>query len=113
MKSGIDDTFETAILQFNGMNRFQPLNAKFFRLLQPYYYHTRIPTNYIYIYSFSLKPEEHQPTGTCNFSQLKDKRLILNMKNKRKKSDFIIKVYAVNYNLLIITEGMAGIGFSC
>ena len=112
MRSGIDDTFESAVLQFNGMNRFQPLNSKYFRLLQPYYYHTRIPTNYIYNYCFSLKPEEHQPTGTCNFSQIKDKRLVINMKNKRKKSDYIVKIYAVNYNLLIITGGMAGIGFS-
>ena len=65
------------------------------------------------MYSFSLFPEIYQPSGTCNFSCFDNARLMLNMKNKEIKSDYIIKIYAINYNLLVITKGMVGLGFSC
>ncbi len=111
--SGVEDVFDTALLQINGSDRFNPLPAKYFRLMQPYKYHTKCPNNFVYVYSFSLKPEEHQPTGTCNFSNFDNSRLILNMRQTNILSDYIIKIYAVNYNLLIITNGMVGLGFNC
>ena len=111
--AGIDDVFDNAVLQINGSDRFNPLPAKYFRLMQPYKFHTKCPNNFVYVYSFALKPEEHQPTGTCNFSNLDNIRLILNMKKKNILSDYIIKTYAINYNLLIVTKGMVGVGFSC
>ena len=111
--SGIEDVFDTAVLQINGSERFNYLPAKYFRLLQPYKYHTKCPNNFVYVYSFALKPEEHQPTGTCNFSNFDNSRLILNMKKQNILSDYIIKTYAINYNLLIVTKGMVGLGFTC
>ena len=111
--SGVIDIFDTAIIQLNGTDRFFPLPAKYFRLLQPLRYHTKIPSNFVYTYSFALKPEEIQPSGSCNFSCFDNARLLLNMNNKQIKSDYIIKIYAVNYNVLIITKGMVGLGFSC
>ena len=66
----------------------------------------------IYCYSFSLKPEEHQPTGTCNFSNFDHSKLVLNMKTSCLESNYIVKVYAVNYNLLVVTKGMVGLGFT-
>ena len=107
------DIFDTAQLQLNGQDRFDALPSKYFRLYQPYKYHTKIPSNFIYTYSFSFKPEDIQPTGSCNFSCFDNARLVLNMKNKEIKSDYVIKIYAINYNLLVITKGMVGVGFTC
>lgn len=111
--SGMVDIFDTALFQFNGTDRMIALPAKYFRLYQPYKYHTKIPHNFVYSYSFSLRPEEIQPTGTCNFSCFDNARMVLNMNSKEIKSDYIIKIYATNYNLLVITKGMVGLGFSC
>ena len=102
-----------AKLKINSMERFKSMPAKYFRLFHPYKYHTRCPNNYVYCYSFALKPEEHQPTGTCNFSNFDNSILELDMRKKHNESDYLVKVYAVNYNLLVITKGMVGLGFSC
>ena len=82
-------------------------------LYHPLLYHTKCPNNFVYCYSFSLKPEEHQPTGTCNFSNFDNTTLKLDMSNKTNESNYTIKLFAINYNLLIITEGMGGLAFSC
>lgn len=108
-----EDFFESATLQINNMERFKALPAKYFRLYHPLLYHTKCPNNFVYCYSFSLKPEEHQPTGTCNFSNFDNTTLKLDMSNKNNESNYTIKLFAINYNLLIITEGMGGLAFSC
>lgn len=116
-KATITETFDKMTLLFNGQQRFKDFTAKYFRLLQAYQYHTRIPSDYIYCYSFALKPEEHQPTGTCNFSRLDNVtlRMIKNKPdnvNRNYMSDYSVRVYGINYNVLFITGGMAGIAFS-
>ena len=65
-------------------------------------------TETISIYSFSLKPEEHQPSGTCNFSRLDDSRLIFSGGT----GPIITNIYAVNYNILRIMSGMGGLAYS-
>jgi hypothetical protein len=65
-------------------------------------------TETISIYSFSLKPEEHQPSGTCNFSRLDDSRLIFSGGT----GPIITNIYAVNYNVLRIMSGMGGLAYS-
>jgi len=110
----VKDPYETAVLQFNGQNRFMPMPAKYFRLVQPYYRHTRNPLNYIYSYSFALKPEEHQPTGHANLSRIKKLRLLLKQYDKLSPSEianYTARIYTVGYNVLAITEGMAGLLF--
>ncbi len=64
-----------ALLRLNGHNRFQPRPASYFRLVQPYQHHTRIPSKHIYVYAFGLRPEEHQPSGTLNFSRIDNAEL--------------------------------------
>ena len=64
----------------------------------------------IYCYSFSLNPEEHQPSGTCNFSRIDSKKLIFNDNPGNK--DTTIKIFAVNYNILRINSGRGGIAYS-
>ena len=57
------------------------------------------------VYSFALKPEEHQPSGTCNFSRIDNARLVLGTAQA-------LNVYAVNYNVLRIMSGMGGLAYS-
>ena len=111
--NSLPDIFDSAVFKFNDQDRFSTLPSKYFRLKQSYDYHTRIPENFIYSYSFSLRPEDWQPSGSCNFSCFDNARLKLNINNKELKSNYNIKVYAINYNILVITKGAVGIGFSC
>jgi len=57
-------------LVLNGQDRFKEQGSKYFNSVQPYNHHSGSPMPGVYSYSFALKPEEHQPTGTCNFSRI-------------------------------------------
>lgn len=105
-----EDTFNQAKIQFNGTDRISEQDARYFRYLVPYKRHTRVPDRNIYCYSFSIKPEEHQNTGTANFSRMQA-RLLLNM-GRKKNPVSQIHVYALNYNILRIEAGMCGVLFS-
>ena len=108
--STLTDPIEDAILQLNGTDRFEKRKGPYFRLIQPFQRHTRVPKLYIYMYSFCLKPEAHQPTGTCNFSKINSANLNVTFKDSIPSSKF--RVYALNYNVLRIFNGMGGIAFS-
>jgi hypothetical protein len=115
-------------MQFNLMERFKEREGTYFRCVQPYQYHTggnkqvgfisTIPVPYydylvepfggFYVYSFALKPEEHQPSGTCNFSRIDNAVLLLNVNSQAK----ILRIWAKNYNILRIMSGMAGLAYS-
>ena len=106
-----DESFDFAKLQLNGHDRFTERKAAYFRLVQPYQHHTRVPNKHIYCYSFALNPEAHQPSGTCNFSRLDN--VTLNLKGMQAKSgDGELLVYAVSNNILRITSGMGGLAYS-
>lgn len=107
IKNNSNDTFHSAKILLNGLERIKETKSSYFRLVQPYKYHTRIPTNYIYVYSFSLKPEELQPTGSCNFSLFSNINLQLN--GVIMQNDYLVKVWATNINFLLITGGMSGL----
>jgi hypothetical protein len=100
----------SAIIYINGIERFSIRTGDYFRLIQPYQKHTRSPNGFIYIYSFSVKPEEHQPSGCSNFSKLNTKEIFLNIAPNTRIQQ--IRVYALNYNILRILSGMGGIAFS-
>jgi hypothetical protein len=100
---------EGAVLKLNGHDRFDKRKGAYFHLVQPFQHHTRTPSKYVYCYSFALNPEEHQPSGSCNFSRIDNARLILDVENS---VSGVNKVYAVNYNVLRIMSGMAGLAFS-
>jgi hypothetical protein len=107
------DQFTYAKLQLNGHDRFTKRKASYFRLVQPYQHHTRVPNKHIYCYSFAINPESHQPSGTCNFSRLDNVKLILN--NLKQKNELVggeLLVYAVSVNILKIISGMAGLAYS-
>jgi hypothetical protein len=125
------DSFTSALLQLNGHDRFSVRYADYFRKVQNYEHHCRVPRvgreivgsgadnarqQYIYTYSFALSPEEHQPSGTCNFSRIDNAVLQLKYGAESTFSAQTVamnlNVYAVNYNVLRIMSGMGGLAYS-
>ena len=127
------DSFTTALLQLNGHDRFSVRQADYFRKVQNYEHHTRVPRvggdlagtftdqkkanlrQYIYSYSFALSPEEHQPSGTCNFSRIDNAVLQLAYDKTIQTvagQSLNLNIYAVNYNVLRIMSGMGGLAYS-
>ena len=108
------DNVETALLQLNGHDRMKRREGSYFRCVQPFQHHTgghqQDESNCLggmYCYSFGLKPEEHQPSGTCNFSRIDNAVLAT-----KARAAGTLKVYAVNYNVLRIMSGMGGLAYS-
>ena len=108
------DNVQTALLQLNGHDRMKRREGTYFRCVQPFQHHTgghqqdeSSSLGGMYCYSFGLKPEEHQPSGTCNFSRIDNAVLALNA-----RAAGTLKVYAVNYNVLRIMSGMGGLAYS-
>ena len=94
----------------NGQDRFKEQNGKYFNQVQPFYHHTGTPYPGVYAYSFALQPEEHQPTGTCNFSRIDNAQVAINIKGCATTP--LQRMFAVNYNILRIQSGMGGLAFS-
>ena len=97
-------------LKLNGHDRFKERDVKYFTRTQVWQHHsgygsTTSGADKIAVYSFALKPEEHQPSGTCNFSRIDNAQLI-------DSTTADINVYAVNYNVLRIMSGMGGLAYS-
>lgn len=102
-----------AKLQLNGHDRFQERLGSYFNLVQPYQHHTNIPSTGINVYSFALKPEEHQPSGSCNFSRIDNATLQMQLTPKAVKgAGAKIRIYAVNYNVFRVMSGMGGLAYS-
>ena len=96
-------------LKLNGHDRFKERDVKYFTRTQVWEHHTGYGCteagDTIAVYSFALKPEEHQPSGTCNFSRIDNAQLV-------DSTTANINVYAVNYNVLRIMSGMGGLAYS-
>jgi hypothetical protein len=104
----------TAKLQLNGQDRFSEREGSYFDVVQPYQHHTRAPDTGINLYSFALRPEEHQPSGSCNFSRIDNAvlQLVLSAPTVSGTATAKVRVYAVNYNVLRVMSGMAGVAYS-
>jgi len=138
-------TFTQAVyqqkIQINGQDRMDIRYGDYFNKVQNYQHHTggmdpdgfstaavsnggggtvtAQPTHHqsIYNYSFALKPEENQPSGTCNFSRIDTATIVLNMSgdyvvDESTDNSWNVRVYAINYNILRIMSGMAGLAYS-
>lgn len=103
-----------AKIQLNGHDRFAEMDGRYFNLVQPYQHHENVPSRGINVYSFGLKPEEHQPSGTCNFSRIDTATLNLTLTPQTVTGGRTakVRVYAVNYNVLRIMSGMGGLAYS-
>jgi len=104
----------TAKLQLNGQDRFSEREGSYFDTVQPFQHHTRAPDSGINVYSFGLRPEEHQPSGSCNFSRIDNAvlQLVLSAGAVSGVNTAKVRVYAVNYNVLRVMSGMAGVAYS-
>jgi hypothetical protein len=104
----------TAKLQLNGQDRFSEREGTYFDIVQPFQHHSRHPDTGINVYSFALRPEEHQPSGTCNFSRIDNAvlQLVLSSPTVSGTATAKVRVYAVNYNVLRVMSGMAGVALN-
>ena len=105
---------EVCKLQLNGQDRFTEREGSYFDRVQPYQHHCRTPSTGINCYSFALRPEEHQPSGTCNFSRI-DKatlQLTVSLNTVQGARTAQVRVYALNYNVLRVMSGMGGLAYS-
>ena len=108
-------------LKLNGHDRFAARDLRYFTRTQVYENHTgpgglssafsAVSTGTlsdgIGVYSFALKPEEHQPSGTCNFSRIDNAQIVVGG-----TGGAATKMYAINYNVLRIMSGMGGLAYS-
>ena len=114
-----DDTMiDTCKLMLNGHDRFTERKGHYFSLVQPFQHHTCVPLSGINVYSFALKPEDIQPSGTCNFSRIDNATLKVNLRSDANQigasheKDAKLRVFATNYNLLRIMSGMGGLAYA-
>ena len=101
-----------AKLQLNGTDRFSEREGSYFNLVQPYQHHTNCPAPGINVYSFALTPEDHQPSGTANFSRIDNAVLMLTLTTPTVDGGAKVRIYATNYNILRIMSGMGGLAYS-
>jgi hypothetical protein len=96
-------------LKLNGHDRFKERDTRYFTRTQIWESHTGYGCtevgDTIAVYSFALKPEEHQPSGTCNFSRIDNAELVQSQAQP-------VNIYAINYNVLRIMSGMGGLAYS-
>jgi hypothetical protein len=108
------DIFISATFLFNGIERMEEKDASYFNLIQPYQHHSVVPSPGIYVYSFSLLPEQFQPSGSCNMSRINKIELKTETINAKTGSyNYDMRVYVVNYNFLRVKGGLGGLAFSC
>jgi hypothetical protein len=109
------DMLQDAVLQLDGFDRFQVRDAGYFRLVQPWQYHTVIPEDsFLYSYSFALRPEDIQPSGSLNASRMDSIVLQVNINTALVNAvgNLHSRVYAINHNVLRIAEGFGGVLFT-
>jgi hypothetical protein len=108
----LDDQISNVVLRIDGYDRFEVRDASYFRLVQPYQHHTRMPDDYIYNYSFSLAPEASQPMGSMNASRIDTIVLSMTMNPNIIRYNAGVTVYATNYNVFRIAAGLGGVLFT-
>ena len=120
ISDGTDKLWElsdaTITLKLNGHERFAPRHPNYFTRTQPWQHHSNPgggpKRDAIHVYSFALKPEEHQPSGTCNFSRIDNAQLVFNKSVEGSNNTVGLHIYAVNYNVLRVMSGMGGLAYS-
>lgn len=108
----LEDQISNAILRIDGYDRFEVRDAGYFRLVQPFQHHTRIPDDFIYNYCFSLNPEASQPMGSLNASRIDTIVLSMTMNQNIVRYNAGVRVYATNYNIFRIVAGLGGVLFT-
>jgi hypothetical protein len=112
--SGLDgrDPIEGVVLLLNNQPRFQRRPGQYFRLVQPYQFHSSIPQSHVYVFSFALHPEEPQPTGSCNFSRIDNAHLVFDLQPGLETEQVTIIIFARNWQIMRFIEGVGGALFN-
>jgi hypothetical protein len=105
------NTIAEAQLQLNGHDRMSAQSGNYFNFVQPLEHHSVTPSAGVNVYSFALNPEEHQPSGTCNFSRIDNAQLNLSFTTNVSTSGKV-HIFATSYNVLRIMSGMGGLAYS-
>jgi hypothetical protein len=95
-------------IKLNGQDRFQERDATYFNYVQPYQHFEVKPDLGINVYSFALKPAEHQPSGSCNLSRIDN----VNLEVTPAVDGCTLRVYALSYNVFRVASGMGGLAYS-
>jgi hypothetical protein len=120
---GSENPIQNGLLQLNGHDRFSQRDGDYFNYVQPYQCFSNTPADGVNVYSFALTPEEHQPSGTCNFSRIDNATLALSLGRAAGVANLgtgsfstyylaqnsNLNIYAFNYNVLRVMSGMAGL----
>jgi hypothetical protein len=109
------DLLASGILQLDGQDRFQERDAGYFRLVQPWQRHTVVPNDdFLYVYSFAIKPEDLQPTGSMNASRIDSIvwQLTTNQGTTPARGNCTSRIYATNHNVLRVVDGFGGVLFT-
>ena len=107
--TGVNPVTE-AQLQLNGHDRFSKQSGSYFNNVQTLA-HSNTPSKGVNVYSFALNPEEHQPSGTCNFSRIDNAQLNLSF-TANTGTTGKVHIFATSYNVLRVMSGMGGLAYS-
>ena len=102
------DPISSVGLRVNNLQRFAPMEAKYFRQVQPYQHHSAIPKGFIYCYSFALHPEDPQPSGALNWSRLDSVIMDLTFHPDVVGQGVTVIVFARNWNVFSYVDGIGG-----
>lgn len=104
------EQFNEMNMKFNGIDRFSKRKASYFRTIQPLEHGYYFPEKNIYMYSFSLHPDEFNASGSCNFSRIDN--FTLHFDGDQTYNGYTLFLYAVNYNILRVMRGFGGLLYS-
>jgi len=106
---------ENSLIELSGYERFEKIDGSYFNYVQPFEFHSATPSDGINVYSFALKPEDNQPSGSCNMTRHEAKNLRIsvtdNFIDNLNGGLYQVKLYSVNYNILRFMGGMASLAF--
>ena len=105
-----EEIFQTAKIQMNGHDRFTERPAQYFRLVQPWTHHSRVPSKRVHAYSFALHPEAWSPSGAANFSRIDSAQLYVQFNPNIPAGS--LRIHALGYNVLRIANGLSGVVFA-
>jgi hypothetical protein len=105
------DPIKYVHLRLNNQSRFSGREGRYFRLVQPWQFHTDIPDSFVYCYSFALHPEEVQPSGSANFSRLDVVELLFDLQDGLSDEEVAVVVFAVSWQVFRYRAGLGGVAF--
>jgi hypothetical protein len=112
LTTGYDNIIEKTKIIANSNNITDIDNWEFYYNIQKYLYDMNSTQKGIYSYFFSLNPKENIPSGSLNFSYIKNKELKLTLNNNiNYQNPVYFIIYSITYNLLTIEEGLGGLKF--